>query len=87
MKSRAVAAVVVFKEMVRMDNKPICGKWHYGNVMPLELEDCIFLLEINNKRKEFLIGFREGNVIRNMDDEEICGEISVICWCYIDLNY
>nr|DAH63655.1 MAG TPA: hypothetical protein [Caudoviricetes sp.] len=70
-----------------MDNKPICGEWHYGNVMPLELKDCIFLLEINNKRKEILIGFREGNVIRNMNDEEICGEISVICWCYIDLNY
>lgn len=70
-----------------MDSKPICGKWHYGNVMPLELKDCIFLLEINNKWKEILIGFREGNVIRNMNDEEICGEISVICWCYIDLNY
>lgn len=70
-----------------MDSKPICGKWHYGNVMPLELKDCIFLLEINNKWKEILIGFREGNVIRNMNDEEICGEISVICCCYIDLNY
>ena len=70
-----------------MDNKPICGEWHGNDVMPLELKDCIFLLEINNKRKEILIGFREGNVIRNMNDEEICGEISVICWCYIDLNY
>lgn len=69
-----------------MKNKHKCGKWHYGHVMPLEFEDCIFLLKINNKRKETLIGFRTGNVIRNMNDEEICGEISIIRWCYIDLN-
>lgn len=79
-----------------MDNKPICGEWHGNDIMPVEFKDCLF--EINpNKIKltreyltreyiEYFIGFRVGNSIRDMNDTEICGEISVIRWCYIDLN-
>lgn len=72
-----------------MNNKPICGEWHGNDVMPVELKDCLFEFNLNPRFKwagEYLIGFREGNVIRNMNDEDICGEISVIRWCYIDLN-
>lgn len=72
-----------------MNNKPICGEWHGNDVMPVELKDCLFEFNLNPRSKwagEYLIGFREGNVIRNMNDEDICGEISVVRWCYIDLN-
>lgn len=71
-----------------MDNKPICGEWHSNDVMPVELKDCLFEINPNKIKwmREYLIGFREGNGIRDMNDTEICGEISVIRWCYIDLN-
>lgn len=72
-----------------MNNKPICGEWHGNDIMPVELKDCLFEFNLNPRFKlagDYLIGFREGNVIRNMNDEEICGEISIIRWCYIDLN-
>lgn len=71
-----------------MDNKPICGEWHGNDVMPVELKDCLFEINPNKIKliREYLIGFREGNGIRDMYDTEICGEISVIRWCYIDLN-
>lgn len=79
-----------------MNNKPICGEWHGNDVMPVEFKDCLF--EINSNKikltreyltreyREYFIGFRVGNSIRDMNDTEICGEISVIRWCYIDLN-
>ena len=74
-----------------MNNKPICGKWHGNDIMPVEFKDCLF--EINSNKikltreyREYFIGFRVGNSIRDMNDIEICGEISVIRWCYIDLN-
>lgn len=70
-------------------SKPICSEWHGTDVMPVELKDCLFEFNLNPRFKwagEYLIGFREGNVIRNMNDEEICGETSIIRWCYIDLN-
>nr|DAF08808.1 MAG TPA: hypothetical protein [Caudoviricetes sp.] len=71
-----------------MNNKPICGEWHGNDVMPVELKDCLFEINLNKIKltREYLIGFREGNGIRDMYDTEICGEISVIRWCYIDLN-
>ena len=79
-----------------MNNKPICGEWHGYDVMPVEFKDCLF--EINSNKikltreyltreyREYFIGFRVGNSIRDMNDIEICEEISVIRWCYIDLN-
>lgn len=74
-----------------MNNKPICGKWHGNDVMPVEFKDCLF--EINSNKikltreyREYFIGFRVGNSIRDMNDIEICEEISVTRWCYIDLN-
>lgn len=79
-----------------MDNKPICGEWHGNDVMPVEFKDCLF--EINSNKikltreyltreyREYFIGFRVGNSIRDMNDIEICEEISVTRWCYIDLN-
>ena len=74
-----------------MNNKPICGKWHGNDVMPVEFKDCLF--EINSNKikltreyREYFIGFRAGNSIRDMNDIEICGEVSVTHWCYIDLN-
>lgn len=71
-----------------MNNKPICGKWHDNDIMPVELKDCLFEINPNKSKltREYLIGFRAGNSIRDMNDTEICGEISVIRWCYIDLN-
>lgn len=79
-----------------MNNKPICGEWHGYDVMPVEFKDCLF--EINSNKikltreyltreyREYFIGFRVGNSIRDMNDIEICEEISVTRWCYIDLN-
>lgn len=79
-----------------MNNKPICGEWHGNDVMPVEFKDCLF--EINSNKikltreyltreyREYFIGFRVGNSIRDMNDIEICEEISVTRWCYIDLN-
>lgn len=74
-----------------MNNKPICGKWHGTDIMPVEFKDCLF--EINSNKikltreyREYFIGFRVGNSIRDMNDIEICEEISVTRWCYIDLN-
>ena len=74
-----------------MNNKPICGEWHGYDIMPVEFKDCLF--EINSNKikltreyREYFIGFRVGNSIRDMNDIEICGEISVIRWCYVDLN-
>lgn len=79
-----------------MNNKPICGEWHGNGVMPVEFKDCLF--EINSNKikltreyltreyREYFIGFRVGNSIRDMNDIEICEEISVTRWCYIDLN-
>lgn len=79
-----------------MNNKPICGKWHGNDIMPVEFKDCLFEI-IPNKIKltreyltreyrEYFIGFRVGNSIRDMNDIEICEEISITRWCYIDLN-
>ena len=79
-----------------MNNKPICGEWHGNDVMPVEFKDCLF--EINSNKikltreyltreyREYFIGFRVGNSIRDMNDIEICEEITVTRWCYIDLN-
>lgn len=79
-----------------MNNKPICGEWHGNDVKPVEFKDCLF--EINSNKikltreyltreyREYFIGFRVGNSIRDMNDIEICEEISVTRWCYIDLN-
>lgn len=79
-----------------MNNKPICGEWHSNDVMPVEFKDCLF--EINSNKikltreyltreyREYFIGFRVGNSIRDMNNIEICEEISVTRWCYIDLN-
>lgn len=79
-----------------MNNKPICGEWHGNDVMPVEFKDCLF--EINSNKikltreyltreyREYFIGFRVGNSIRDMNNIEICEEISVTRWCYIDLN-
>ena len=79
-----------------MNNKPICGEWHGYDVMPVEFKDCLFEIHPNKIKltreyltreyREYLIGFRVGNSIRDMNDTEICGEISVTRWCYIDLN-
>lgn len=79
-----------------MNNKPICGEWHGYDVMPVEFKDCLFEINPNKIKltreyltreyREYFIGFRVGNSIRDMNDTEICGEISVIRWCYIDLN-
>lgn len=79
-----------------MDNKPICGKWHGNDIMPVEFKDCLFEINpikikltreyLTREYREYFIGFRVGNSIRDMNNIEICGEISVIRWCYIDLN-
>lgn len=79
-----------------MNNKPICGKWHGNDIMPVEFKDCLFEISPNKIKltrdyltreyREYFIGFRVGNSIRDMNNIEICGEISVIRWCYIDLN-
>lgn len=71
-----------------LSRKPICGKWRGNDTMPVEFKDCLFEINLNKTKltKEYLIGFRAGNDIRDMNDTEICGEISVIRWCYIDLN-
>lgn len=71
-----------------LSRKPICGKWHGNDVMPKELENCIFALKTEtNWSNQYVVGFREGCIIHNMRGEEICNEASVEHWCYIDLNY
>lgn len=68
-----------------MKKKPKCKKWHSNDVMPREDRGCIFEINIEDS-KETVLGFREGNAIRSLNDECICGESSVRRWCYIDLN-
>lgn len=65
-----------------MKKKPKCKKWHSNNVMPREGRRCVFELNIENERNT-IIGFREGNAIGSLNNEYVCGESSVIRWCYI----
>lgn len=69
-----------------MDTKPICSKCHEQDVVPREYETCIF--EINQyDEKSIFIGFRQGNgICKKSDASHVCGEESVIRWCYIALN-
>lgn len=67
-----------------MKKKPKCKKWHNNDVMPREGRECVF--EIIGDEKKTLIGFRQGNAIHLLDDEYMCGESSVLRWCYIIVN-
>lgn len=70
-----------------MNNKPICGKWHSGNVMPREFEPCIFETKVNDK-KEMVIGcWRRGKIVKkNESYDYVCSTDAIVRWCYIDLN-
>ena len=70
-----------------MNNKPICGKWHGNDVMPVEEESCVFKISVDDN-EEVLIGCRRGDEILRINDyyDFVCDTDSIIRWCYIDLN-
>lgn len=70
-----------------MNNKPICGKWHGNDIMPVEEGSCIFKISVDDN-EEVLIGCRQGDEILRINNyyDFVCDTDSIIRWCYIDLN-
>ena len=70
-----------------MNNKPICGKWHGNDVMPVEEESCVFKIRLDDN-EEVLIGYRLKNEIIKLNGylDYVCDTDAVIRWCYIDLS-
>ena len=67
-----------------MNNKPICGRWRSGNVMPQEFKHCVFEICIGGE-KEVLIGFRvDDGIYTKGSAKYACGKRCVTRWRYIN---
>lgn len=68
-----------------MEKKPKCKKWHNNKTMPVEFEDCIFLIA-NTTTSGYTLGYRDLDMIYDMKGDEVCETALVERWCYIDLD-